>query len=166
MLYDGGRNGLLPAGLGQVRPGSDTPVNALVVMSCVGLGIIGVWWIARLVSGDTSAKDPVGLYAESSTMGTIIILFVYFLTSLSLPVFMWRRHRESFSVLRHAVIPVLGSLVLVVPFVGLCKPGQPAPYSLFPYLALAVLVIAVVVACIVVHLRPATGSAEGTFAGG
>ena len=38
--------------------------------------------------------NPVGLYAECSTMGTIVILFVYLLTTLSLPVFMWRRHRD------------------------------------------------------------------------
>ena len=36
--------------------------------------------------------DPVGLYAECSTMGTIVILFVYFLTMLSLPIFMSRTH--------------------------------------------------------------------------
>ena len=40
--------------------------------------------------------NPVGLYAECSTMGTIAILFVYFLTMLSLPVFMWRHHRARF----------------------------------------------------------------------
>ena len=30
-------------------------------------------------------------------MGTIVILFVFFLTALSLPFFMWHRHRDSFS---------------------------------------------------------------------
>jgi hypothetical protein len=29
--------------------------------------------------------------------GTIVVLFVYFLTTLALPVYMWRRHREQFS---------------------------------------------------------------------
>ena len=62
-------------------------------MGAVGLGIIGMWWLAHLVTYDTGAMDPVGLYAECSTMGTIVILFVYLLTTLSLPVFMWRRHR-------------------------------------------------------------------------
>ena len=66
-------------------------------MAGVGLGIIGVWWVVHVIGVDTGSMSPVGLYAECSTMGTIVILFVYFLTILSLPLFMWRRHRQSFS---------------------------------------------------------------------
>jgi len=162
MLFDGGRSGLLPAWLGHVRPPVDTPVNALVGMAGVGLGIIAVWWVSHLIGADTGSTNPVGLYAECSTMGTIVILFVYFLTTLALPFFMWRRHRQSFSALRHVAIPVLGALTLIVPFVELCKPGQPAPYSEFPYIALAIVAAASVIACLVVHRHPSTGSGEGT----
>ena len=162
MLFDGGRTGLLPARLGQVRPRSGTPVNALLVMAGAGLGIIGVWWVSHLISGDTGSMDPVGLYAECSTMGTIVILFVYFLTMLSLPVFMWRRHRDSFSPFRHVVIPALGSMTLIIPFVELCQPGQPAPYSAFPFIALAIAAAAAVIGCLVVYRHPRTGAGEGT----
>ena len=162
MLFDGGRTGLLPAKLGHIRPRSETPVNALLVMAGAGLGIIGVWWVSHLISGDTGSMNPVGLYAECSTMGTIVILFVYFLTTLSLPIFMWRRHRDSFSPIRHVAIPVLGSLTLIVPFVELCQPGQPAPYNAFPFVALATAAAAAVIACLVVHRHPRTGAGEGT----
>jgi hypothetical protein len=136
-------------------------VNALLVMAGAGLGIIGVWWLTHLLTGDTRSMNPVGLYAECSTMGTIVILFVYFLTTLSLPVFMWRRHRDSFSLLRHVAIPVLGSVTLIVPFAELCQPGQPAPYSAFPFLALAIVAAATVIACLVVHRHPRAGAGEG-----
>ncbi|MGA2321649.1 MAG: APC family permease [Solirubrobacteraceae bacterium] len=162
MLFDGGRSGLLPAWLGHVRPPVDTPVNALLGMAGVGLAIIGVWWVSHLIGANTGSMNPVGLYAECSTMGTIVILFVYFLTTLALPVFMWRRHRQSFSALRHVAIPVLGALTLVVPFVELCKPGQPAPYSEFPFIALAIVAAVTVIACLVVHRHPSSGSGEGT----
>ena len=161
MLFDGGRNGLLPAPLGRTRSQSGTPAIALLAMAGVGLGIIGLWWVSHLISGDTGSMDPVGLYAECSTMGTIVILFVYFLTMLSLPIFMWRRHRNSFSFLQHAVIPALGSLILIVPFVELCKPGQPSPYSVFPYIALVIVAVAVIIGFLVVHLRPHAGEGEG-----
>ena len=161
MLFDGGRTGLLPARLGQLRSRSETPVNALLFMAAAGLGIIGVWWVSRLITGDTRSMNPVGLYAECSTMATIVILFVYLLTMVSLPVFMWRRHRDSFSPLRHVVIPALGSITLIVPFVELCQPGQPAPYSAFPFIALAIAAAAAVIACIVVHRHPRTGAGEG-----
>jgi amino acid transporter len=160
MLFDGGRSGLLPARLGRLRQPSDTPVDALIVMAVAGLGLIGVWWVIHLVTGHTGSMDPVGLYAECSTMGTIVILVVYLLTSLSLPVFMWRRHRPMFSPVRHVVVPALGSAVLIVPFVELCQPGQPSPYSAFPFVALGLLAVAAVIAGLTVHRHPAAGSSE------
>jgi amino acid transporter len=165
MLFDGGRSGLLPSWFGHVRQPAQTPVNALVAMGGAGLGIIAVWWLLHVTGADKGSMNPVGLYAECSTMGTIVILFVYLLTTLSLPVFMWRRHRKSFSPLRHVGIPVLGALALIVPFIELFKPGQPAPYDDFPYLALAIGAVAVAVACVTVHRYPETGSGEvATFA--
>ena len=55
-----------------------------------------------------------------------------------------------------------GALTLVVPFVELCKPGQPAPYSEFPYIALAIAAAAAVIAFLVVRRHPSTGAGEGT----
>ncbi len=166
MLFDGGRSGLLPAWLGQLRQPSDAPVNALLAMTCGGLGIVAVWWAVHLIGLDHGSTSPVGLYAECSTMGTIVILFVYFLTTLALPVFMWHRHRQSFSVLRHVVVPVLGALTLIVPFVELCKPGQPSPYSVFPYLALAIVAGAGAAAFVIVRRHPRAGAGEGkSFSG-
>jgi hypothetical protein len=59
-------------------------------------------------------------------------------------------------------IPILGALTLIVPFVELCKPGQPSPYSEFPYIALATVAAATVIACLTVRRHPSTGSGEGT----
>ncbi|HME02632.1 MAG TPA: APC family permease [Solirubrobacteraceae bacterium] len=166
VLFDGGRSGLLPAPLGRVRQPGDTPVNALASMGVAGLAIIGIWWVAHLVGAASGSNDPVGLYAECSTMGTILILFVYVLTAISLPVYMWRRHRDSFSPARHVVMPALGVLSLIVPFAELFKPGQPAPYSVFPYLAVAVLAAAAVTAWLVVRRNPSAGSGEGVALSG
>jgi amino acid transporter len=166
MLFDGGRCGLLPAKLGHLRQPGDTPVNALLVMAGGGLSIIAVWWLAHLVGVDGGSTSPVGLYAECSTMGTIVILFVYLLTTLSLPVFMWRRHRESFSALRHIAVPLIGALTLIVPFIELCRPGQPAPYGEFPYIALTLVALATVIAFVTVRRHPSTGAGEGTSLSG
>jgi amino acid transporter len=161
MLFDGGRTGLLPAWLGRLREQTDTPVNALIAMAVIGLGIIGGWWLTHVISGHTGSLNPVGLYAECSTIGTIVILVVYLLTNLSLPVFMWRRHRATFSPLRHVVVPTLGSAVLIVPFIELCGPGQPSPYNVFPFVALGLVVLAVAIAWFVVHRNPAAGVEAG-----
>ena len=47
------------------------------------------------------------------------------------------------------------------PFVELCQPGQPAPYSAFPFIALAIGAVAAVIASVVVRRHPRTGSSEG-----
>jgi amino acid transporter len=157
MLFEGGRTGLLPAWLGRLSRGNDTPVNALIAMAVIGLGIIAAWWLSHAIGGGRSSNDPVNLYAEASTMGTIVILIVYLLTSASLPVFMWRRHRTTFSVPRHVLLPAVGSAVLIVPFVELCEPGQPSPYDVFPFLALGLVVVAAAIAWAVVRRHPSTG---------
>jgi amino acid transporter len=164
MLFDGGRTGLLPQRLGRLRNRSESPVNALVFMAVIGLGIMGIWWVTHLLTGHSRGMDPVGLYAECSTMGTIVILIVYLLTNFSLPVFMWRRHRDMFSPLRHVVVPILGSAVLVVPFVELCEPGQPSPYSVFPFIALGLVAVAVAIAGLVLHRHPLAGTGEAATA--
>ena len=91
-------------------------------------------------------------------MGTIVILVVYLLTNLSLPVFMWRRHRATFSPLRHVALPVVGSAVLIVPLIELCAPGQPSPYNVFPFLALALVVLAAATGWVVVRRNPSAGA--------
>lgn len=161
MLFDGGRSGLLPARLGQSRPPGETPVNALIAMAVIGLGIVLIWWLCHVTGLVSGSTDPVNLYAESSTMGTILILIVYVLTAFSLPVFVWRRHRQAFSLLRHVAMPLLAAATLVLPLVELFQPGQPSPYSVFPYLSVAVLLVAVLIAEYVVRRNPAAGAGEG-----
>jgi amino acid transporter len=166
VIFDGGRSGLLPAVLGRSRPPGETPVNALLAMAVFGLGIVVIWWLCHITGLVSGSTNPVNLYAESSTMGTILVLFVYTLTAFSLPFFVWRRHRASFSIVRHIGVPTLGMLALVIPFIELFHPGQPVPYSVFPYLAVAILIAALPIAWYVVRRNPKAGASEGSGASG
>jgi amino acid transporter len=140
MVFDGGRTGKLPRWLGHLDPVTRTPVRALIAFVGVGLGVIAVWAAVHAAGVGTGSMDPVGLYAECSTVGTTIILFVYLLAMVALPAYAWRCHRDRFSVVRHVALPLLGAAALVVPFVSLCTPGQPSPYDTFPFVALAAVV--------------------------
>lgn len=144
MIYDGGRERFLPRNLGTVDRRFETPKRALSLIIFAGLGIIVVWGISHWVTGSSGALNSVGLYAECSTFGTMIILAVYALTNLALPFFVWRQERASFSGLRHVLVPALGVAALAIPFVELFKPGQPAPYSAFPYVAVGVVAVCVI----------------------
>jgi amino acid transporter len=161
VIFDGGRSGLLPSVLGSSRPPGKTPVNALIAMTVVGFGIVLVWWLLHVTGVLGGNDDPVNLYAECSTLGTMLILFVYVLTAVSLPVFIWRRHRDAFSPLRYVVMPALGALALAIPFVELFEPGQPVPYSVFPYLAVGLLLVSWPIALYVVRRNPQAGASEG-----
>jgi amino acid transporter len=160
VLFDGGRSGLLPSRLGSSRPPGDTPVTALLAMTVVGLGIAVVWWLCHATGLLGGSSDPVNLYAECSTMGTILILFVYVLTAISLPVFI-RRHGHRISLVRHCLMPLLGVLALAIPFVELFQPGQPVPYSVFPYASVAVVLAACVYARYLLAHNPRAGASEG-----
>ena len=76
--------------------------------------------------------SALNFFVESSTMGTILILVVYFLSNLALP-FYYRRYRpQEFNVLKHAVLPVLGMIAIGVPVYYLVKPGQAVAVRLVP----------------------------------
>jgi hypothetical protein len=67
-------------------------------------------------------------------------------------------HRSMFSPVHHVAVPVLGSAVLVVPFIELCEPGQPSPYGTFPFIALALVAVAAAIRLAHRAPPPRTGS--------
>jgi amino acid transporter len=163
LIFNAGREGLLPRWIGRVHPGRRTPVNAICVFLALAGGIIAVWALGHLIGGHAGSMDPVGFFFESSTMGTILVLVVYFLANLALP-FYYRRYRPGeFSVVKHVVLPVLGMLAIGVPVYYLCKPGQEPPYDWFPYAALAVVVVSVLYAVALSRRDPGLGERAGSI---
>ncbi len=146
LIFNAGREGLLPSWLGKVHPIRRTPVNAIFAFTGIaGLIIVG-WALGHLIGGTTGSMDPISFFVESSTLGTILLLVVYFLSNLALP-FYYRKFRPAeFSPVKHVILPVLGMAAIAVPVYYLCKPGQAAPFNWFPYAALAIVVISVIYA--------------------
>jgi amino acid transporter len=150
LVFNAGREGLLPRWIGRVQPTRKTPVNAIYTFVGLAGGIIAVWAILHLIGGAHQRGNMNGLtfFGESGTMGTILILVVYFLANLALP-FYYRKYRpQEFNVLRHLILPVLGMIVIAIPVYYLCKPPQPQPFDWFPYAALIILVLSVIYAYI------------------
>jgi amino acid transporter len=146
LIFNAGREGLMPRWIGHVHSTRRTPVNAIIVFVGIAGAFIGGWALLHAIHGSTGALDPINYFFESSTMGTILVLVVYLLSNLALP-FYYRRYRpQEFAVVKHAVLPALGALTIVVPLYYLAKPGQPTPYDWFPYAALIVVAVAAVYA--------------------
>ena len=161
LVFSAGREGLIFRWIGRVHTSRRTPVNAIVLFVGIALAIIAGWWIFHLVQGTT--PDALAYFGEASTMGTILVLVVYFLANLALPVFYLRFHRELFRPVRHAVLPILGAAAIAVPLYYLSKPGQEAPFNWFPWIALAVIVVSVVYAVILVRRDPGIGERVGSI---
>ncbi len=138
MIFSAGREGLLPFGLGKISK-YGTPWATLVMYSGVALVITLVW---------ASQGQVLSEAGVIGTLGTIPIALVYLALNIALPVYYLKHHRNRFSWWKHLTVPILGTLLLILPLWGLIQPGQPAPFNLFPGIVLIVLVIAFIYALI------------------
>src|SRR6185437_8283272 len=98
LIFNAGREGLLPSWIGRVHPVRKTPVNALFVFTGIAGAIILVWALLHLLGGhaNSGSMNPETFFVESSTMGTILVLIVYFLANLALPFYYQRYLPDQF----------------------------------------------------------------------
>ncbi|MEU6070447.1 MULTISPECIES: APC family permease [Streptomyces] len=161
LVFNAGREGLLPSFFGYVHPTRRTPTNAIVTFTVTALLIIAGWGLGHLLGGE-GPMDPVVFFTESSSLGAILILLVYLASNIALPLYYRRYRPQEFRVVRHLVLPAIGTLAILVPLYYLAKPGQPAPYSWFPYAALAALLASVGYASLLVRRDPGLAERVGS----
>ncbi|UXY29114.1 APC family permease [Streptomyces sp. HUAS TT20] len=161
LVFNAGREGLLPSFFGYVHPTRRTPTNAIVTFAVTALLIIAGWGLGHLLGGKGS-MDPVVFFTESSSLGSLLILLVYLASNIALPLYYRRYRPQEFRVVRHLVLPAIGTLAILVPLYYLAKPGQPAPYSWFPYAALAALLGSVGYATLLVRRDPGLAERVGS----
>jgi len=91
------------------------------------------------------------------------VIITYLVTNLALPVYMLRHHREEFSPLRHLIVPVIGTILMLFPLWGLVQPGQPSPFNLFPWISLGVLIISIIYGIVLERRRPDLVQSIGSY---
>ena len=156
ILFNSGREGLLPEFLGKVHPQHRTPHVALCVFLVVALALI-------LGFGLLGGVAPMDYFGFAGTLGTIPIILTYMLTNLALPVYVYRCHRDDFELIRHLLLPIAGTLVMLIPLWGLIQPGQPWPFNIFPRIALGVLAVAVIYGIVIARLSPGLATRIGIY---
>ena len=87
ILFNSGREGLLPEFLGKIHPQHQTPHSALWVFLLIAVALI-------LGFGLLGGVTPMDYFGYAGTLGTIPIILVYMLTNLALPVYVVRYHRD------------------------------------------------------------------------
>jgi amino acid transporter len=106
---------------------------------------------------------PVTFFGEIATLGTILIALTYLVSNIALPVYYRRYHRESFSLLKHLILPILGVFAIGFPLWGLIAPGQTPPFNYFPWISLVIVVIAFIYAFILSRRDPTLGDRVGSI---
>ncbi|MGH7755962.1 MAG: APC family permease, partial [Vulcanimicrobiaceae bacterium] len=96
ILFNSGRERLLPAALGRVQSQYGTPWVAIVTFLVISTAIVYIFgW----------AQKPTDFFGIIATAGTIPIAVVYLVTNVALPFFMLRHHRAETQTFRHIVLP-------------------------------------------------------------
>ena len=166
LIFNAGREGLLPKYIGKVHDTRRTPINALLVFLGTALAIIGVWGLLHILgsAANSASMSSTVFFAESSTFGTILVIVVYALSNVALPFYYKRYHPDLFNSFRHAVMPFIGFVLIGVPLYYLARPNPPTPpYNWYPWVAGGFIVAAFLYASVLVQRDPGIGDRVGSI---
>jgi len=139
VLYALGRAELLPRAFGRVHPRFRTPVLALSLIFVLNLAAslaLGAW------------LGPVGAFSFIGLFITLGVIVLYIMGNLSVIRLYWSRYRADFSWLRHVLVPLLASAILLVGLYYSVVPWPAWPFNLAVVVVAAWLAIGVVVALV------------------
>jgi amino acid transporter len=144
IIYAMGREGMLPQRLGHVHPTHQTPSTAIWFQAVFAAAVT---YLVGFIAG------PFNAYVYLGSVLTLAIIPVYIFTQLGVMRFFRGEGRAEFSVWKHAILPVLGILLLLIPIYGQVYPVPDAPLRYFPYLVIMFIAVAAVAAAIIERKR-------------
>jgi amino acid transporter len=163
-----GREDMLPRSLAYIHPRYRTPTVAVAVVGVFSVIVAIGLGIANGGLGNAAAGSNV--YGYLGFLLTLGILPVYVLTNLAAVAYFRRAGR--FRPVRHAVLPLLGALLMVVLLVEQILQQTDAPYTWFPWVIVGWVALLAVAALWLGARRPdalnragavlATGDAQST----
>ncbi|MCA1296289.1 APC family permease [Paenibacillus sp. alder61] len=137
VIFAMGRDGVLPKFFGKIDPKLSAPKNSIHTVSLCTI-------ILALTIGILFGPYPNG-YGFLGSFGTLPILLLYVIASISLYRFMKRHDPLHFNWWIHAITPGIGGLFMLLPIYGTLFPLPTWPYNLI--LLLVAIYIAVGVIC-------------------
>ncbi len=146
ITFNGARAGLLPPPVAAV---SRTKVPWASVAIYTGLLVILV-----VVPYFALHGNAVAIFSDEAGIGTVPILIVYLLANISLPFYVLATNRSAFRPVRHALVPLIGTAVLVYGVYEFVQPSQPPPTNVFWAWILGIVLVAAVATAIVYLRRP------------
>jgi amino acid transporter len=144
ITFNGARAGLLPPKMASV---TRTKVPLASVLIYTGLLVL-----LAVIPYATMHGNAIAIFSDEAGIGTVPILVVYMLANIALPIYIFATNRSAFRLIKHVLVPLIGSAVLVYGVYEFVQPSQPPPANWYWAWILGIAVIAVV-ATVVVRIR-------------
>jgi amino acid transporter len=154
VMYTMAQAGTLPSALGKIHPTHKTPYIAVHVEQLFQIGsflLIGIFFGADQIFGFLG------------TIATLAVILLYVMANIALTAFVRREHPADFSILRHAIVPLVGTLLLIPVLFVTVWPIPAYPINLTPYIFIAMLIVGFVVMLIIAARRPQALAQESTL---
>jgi amino acid transporter len=156
ILFNSGREGLLPKFFAIIHSQHRTPQSAIWILILPPIGLALLFCLLVGVA-------PLRYFEFAGTLGTIPVILTYIITNLALPVYVVRYHPSELNPVTHLLLPVMGCLVMLLPIWGLLQPGQSWPFNVFPWIAVGGLALSAVYGITVARLSPRLADRIGTY---
>jgi amino acid transporter len=148
ITFNGARAGLLPPRMATV---SRTKVPWASVFIYAGLTVLLV-----VIPYFAMHGNAVSIFSDEAGIGTVPILIVYLLANIALPLHVLATDQSAFRPLKHVVIPLIGSAVLVYGIYEFVQPSQPPPANVFWAWILGIVVVSAIAIAIAIAIATAT----------
>jgi amino acid transporter len=130
ILYAMGREGVFPKFMGEVSVKRQVPLKASIFYMIISMAItliLGYIW------------DPMTVYGWTGTVLGLAIMIVYIMINISL-FFFYRRHTSEFHVVKHAIIPIIATVLLYLPLKGVIQSTLPSQAGASPLISVPYIV--------------------------
>lgn len=154
VMYTMGLAGTLPAALGKIHPRHKTPYIAVhfeQIFQIVSFMLVGIIFGASQIFGFLG------------TIATLAVIVLYILANFALTTFVLRERRADFSIWRHAVVPIIGTLLLLPVMFVTVWPIPAYPFNLTPYIFIALMLIGLVAMLVLLARRPQALTQESSM---
>jgi amino acid transporter len=152
VIFSMGRAGTLPKFLAKVHPMYKTPHNAILAIGILSIALIvgvGNWVGASLIFGFLGE------------IITISIILMYIAGNCALTRYVFRNHRQDFKSWLHALLPTVGSLLLLPVIYVTFHPFPAYPFNVAPFFVVAWLLIGLVLSFVIEKRNPGALSKGG-----
>ena len=145
LVYALGRDGVLPSALGRTHPVHRSPHIAIVSVSafCLIFGLaVGAYWTAE------------GQFAILGYLTGVALGLAYLIFNIAMVVFVYRRYRADFSIVRQAIPGVVGAAIVVIGLVPSLRPFPVWPSNLLLFILIGWVVVFSIVVFVLSRVRP------------